>query len=140
MAMSTKERDQEKASLKEQLLFIAGVPTSGEDVKVQRRWKAALKYVKLVEKLDKFFSFPWGRGAFELCWGQASHTYGAGAYDVLLENNPKLTVLPTVEVGEDRDDGWGVFDCEILERKVMHGGPLESGAQVREEEWGGGDA
>ncbi|KAF3540898.1 hypothetical protein F2Q69_00021497 [Brassica cretica] len=170
--------------------------------------KPTLKYVKLVEKLDKIFSFPWGRESF---WWMIStmippkkvlgkcddpegdffaqlrqeskfllgfplalqlwafeaipvlldrlggndsvtllsyvgdklptHT-GLVLTDVLFaENNPKLTVLPMVEVDEDRDDGWGVFDCEILDRKVAYMvGLLKAGHKFQKGEWGGGDA
>lgn len=53
----------------------------------------------------------------------------------------QLTVLPMVDVHEDRDDGWGVFDCEILDRKVSYMvGLLKSGHKFEKGEWGGGDA
>ena len=50
---------------------------------------------------------------------------------VLMDNNKvetltfcivlmQLTVLPMMEVDEDRDDGWGAFDCEISDRKVAY--------------------
>lgn len=46
-----------------------------------------------------------------------------------------------VEVDEDRDDGWGVFDCEILDRKVAYMvGLLKAGHKFQKGEWGGGDA
>ncbi|WZZ79281.1 hypothetical protein YC2023_099853 [Brassica napus] len=52
-----------------------------------------------------------------------------------------LTVLPVMEVDEDRDDGWGVFDCEIFDRKVAYMVDLlKSGHKFQKGEWGGGDA
>ncbi|CAN7056477.1 unnamed protein product [Brassica oleracea var. botrytis] len=167
-----------------------------------------LKYVKLVEKLDKFFFFQWGRESFwwtistmippkkvlgkcddpegvfcaqlrqeskfllgfplalELWVFEAisvllnrlggddsvtllsyvgdnlpTHT-GLVLTDVLYaEQSPKLTVLPMMEVDEDRDDGWGVFDCEIFDRKVAYMVDLlKSGHKFQKGEWGGGDA
>ncbi|CAG7906979.1 unnamed protein product [Brassica rapa] len=170
--------------------------------------KPTLQYVKLVENLDKFFSFQWGRESFwwtistmlpaKKVLGKCDDPEGAfcaqlrqdskfllgfplalqlwafEAIPVLLdrlggddsvtllsyigdklpthtglvltdvlsaENNPKLTVLPMVDVHEDRDDGWGVFDCEILDRKVSYMvGLLKSGHKFEKGEWGGGDA
>ncbi|CAN6968526.1 unnamed protein product [Brassica oleracea var. botrytis] len=70
-----------------------------------------------------------------------THT-GLVLTDVLYaEHNPKLTVLPMMEVDEDRDDGWGVFDCEIFDRKVAYMVDLlKSGHKFQKGEWGGGDA
>ncbi|XP_033146922.1 uncharacterized protein LOC117133909 isoform X2 [Brassica rapa] len=170
--------------------------------------KPTLQYVKLVENLDKFFSFQWGRESFwwtistmlpaKKVLGKCDDPEGAfcaqlrqdskfllgfplalqlwafEAIPVLLdrlggddsvtllsyigdklpthtglvltdvlsaENNPKLTVLPMVDVHEDRDDGWGVFDCEILDRKVSYMvGLLKSGHKFEKGKWGGGDA
>ncbi|CDY07501.1 BnaC06g15630D [Brassica napus] len=46
------------------------------------------------------------------------HT-GLGLVDVLhAEHDPKVTVQPMYEPGGDKEDGWGEFDCEILDRKV----------------------
>ncbi|KAF3494697.1 hypothetical protein DY000_02054104 [Brassica cretica] len=46
-----------------------------------------------------------------------------------------------MEVDEDRDDGWGVFDCEIFDRKVAYMVDLlKSGHKFQKGEWGGGDA
>ncbi|KAF3590253.1 hypothetical protein DY000_02023644 [Brassica cretica] len=48
---------------------------------------------------------------------------------------------PYMEVDEDRDDGWGVFDCEIFDRKVAYMVDLlKSGHKFQKGEWGGGDA
>lgn len=45
-----------------------------------------------------------------------------------------------VDVYEDRDDGWGVFDCEILDRKVSYMvGFLKFGYKFEKGKWGGGD-
>ncbi|RID52928.1 hypothetical protein BRARA_G00358 [Brassica rapa] len=181
--------------------------------------KPTLKYVKLVEKLDKFFAFQWGcewfwwtistmippkkvlgkcddpEGLFcsllrqeskfllgfplaLLLWAfeaipalldrlggddsvtllsyvgdkLPTHT-GLVLTDVLAaEHNPKasigiarqlslLTVLPMMEVDEDRDDGWGAFDCEISDRKVAYMVELlKKGHKFQKGEWGGGDA
>nr|VDC95978.1 unnamed protein product [Brassica rapa] len=181
--------------------------------------KPTLKYVKLVEKLDKFFAFQWGcewfwwtistmippkkvlgkcddpEGLFCSLLRQESkfllgfplalqlwafeaipalldrlggddsvtllsyvgdklptHT-GLVLTDVLAaEHNPKasigiarqlslLTVLPMMEVDEDRDDGWGAFDCEISDRKVAYMVELlKKGHKFQKGEWGGGDA
>ncbi|KAG2265366.1 hypothetical protein Bca4012_077269 [Brassica carinata] len=70
-----------------------------------------------------------------------THT-GLVLTDVLYaEHNPKLTVLPMMEVDEDRDDGCGVFDCEIFDRKVAYMVDLlKSGHKFQKGEWGGGDA
>ncbi|KAH0925575.1 hypothetical protein HID58_017831 [Brassica napus] len=70
-----------------------------------------------------------------------THT-GLVLTDVLAaEHNPKLTVLPMMEVDEDRDDGWGVFDCEISDRKVTYMVELlKKGHNFQKGEWGGGDA
>nr|VDD37075.1 unnamed protein product [Brassica oleracea] len=70
-----------------------------------------------------------------------THT-GLVLTDVLYaEHSPKLTVLPMMEVDEDRDDGWGVFDCEIFDRKVAYMmNLLKSGHKFQKGEWGGGDA
>ncbi|KAG5377875.1 hypothetical protein IGI04_025717 [Brassica rapa subsp. trilocularis] len=129
--------------------------------------KPTLQYVKLVENLDKFFSFQWGRESF---WWTISTMLPAkkvlgkcddpeGAFCAQLRQDSKfllgfplalqlwafeaipLTVLPMVDVHEDRDDGWGVFDCEILDRKVSYMvGLLKSGHKFEKGEWGGGDA
>ncbi|CAN6886258.1 unnamed protein product [Brassica oleracea] len=184
--------------------------------------KPTLKYVKLVEKLDKFFSFPWGRESFwwtistmippkkvlgkrddpegifcaqlrqetkfllgfplalqlwvfeaipvllDRLGGDDSVTLlsyvgdklpthtGLVLTDVLyVEHSPKvsifylwifrkictcLTVLPMMEVDEDRDDEWGVFDCEIFVRKVAYMVDLLiSGHKFQKGEWGGSD-
>ena len=71
---------------------------------------------------------------------------------VLMDNNKvetltfcivlmQLTVLPMMEVDEDRDDGWGAFDCEISDRKVAYMVELlKKGHKFQKGEWGGGDA
>ncbi|KAG5396175.1 hypothetical protein IGI04_017989 [Brassica rapa subsp. trilocularis] len=126
--------------------------------------KPTLQYVKLVENLDKFFSFQWGRESF---WWTISTMLPAkkvlgkcddpeGAFCAQLRQDSKFllgfplalqlwafeaipfTVLPMVDVHEDRDDGWGVFDCEILDRKVSYMvGLLKSGHKFEKGEWGG---
>ena len=49
----------------------------------------------------------------------------------------QLTVLPMMEVDEDRDDGWSVFDCEIFVRKVAYiVDLLKSGHKFQKGEWG----
>ncbi|CAN6823483.1 unnamed protein product [Brassica oleracea] len=70
-----------------------------------------------------------------------THT-GLVLTDVLhAERSPKLAVLPMMEVDEDREDGWGVFDCEIFDRKVAYMVELvKSGYKFKTGEWGGGDA
>ena len=46
-----------------------------------------------------------------------------------------------MEVDEDREDGWGVFDCEIFDSKVAYMVELvKSGYKFKTGEWGGGDA
>ncbi|RID62775.1 hypothetical protein BRARA_E01823 [Brassica rapa] len=140
--------------------------------------KPTLQYVKLVENLDKFFSFQWGRESFwwtistmlpaKKVLGKCDDPEGAfcaqlrqdskfllgfplalqlwafEAIPVLLDRlggDDSLTVLPMVDVHEDRDDGWGVFDCEILDRKVSYMvGLLKSGHKFEKGKWGGGDA
>ncbi|KAF3536661.1 hypothetical protein F2Q69_00025245 [Brassica cretica] len=69
-----------------------------------------------------------------------THT-GLVLTDVLnVEHDPKMTVLPMMEVGENREDGWGVFDCEILDRKVTYMVELvKSGHKFKKWEWGGGN-
>ncbi|CAF1926669.1 unnamed protein product [Brassica napus] len=69
-----------------------------------------------------------------------THT-GLVLTDVLyVEHSPKLTVLPMMEVDEDRDDEWGVFDCEIFVRKVAYMVDLLiSGHKFQKGEWGGSD-
>ncbi|KAG2292655.1 hypothetical protein Bca52824_039324 [Brassica carinata] len=70
-----------------------------------------------------------------------THT-GLVLTDVLhAERSPKLAVLPMMEVDEDREDGWGVFDCEIFDSKVAYMVELvKSGYKFKTGEWGGGDA
>ncbi|CAN6846070.1 unnamed protein product [Brassica oleracea var. botrytis] len=70
-----------------------------------------------------------------------THT-GLVLTDVLnVEHDPKMTVLLMMEVGEDREDVWGVFDCEIFDRKVTYMVELvRSGHKFKKWEWGGGNA
>ncbi|KAF3585698.1 hypothetical protein F2Q69_00027047 [Brassica cretica] len=66
--------------------------------------KPTLKYVKLVEKLDKFFSFPWGRESF---WWTIS------------------TMIPPKKVLGKRDDPEGIFCAQLRqETKFLLGFPL----------------
>ncbi|CAN6824110.1 unnamed protein product [Brassica oleracea] len=69
------------------------------------------------------------------------HT-GLGLVDVLdAEHDPKLTVQPMYEPGGDKEDGWGDFDCEILDRKVAYMvGLVKAGHKFSKGEWVRGDA
>ncbi|KAL0813987.1 hypothetical protein Bca101_070430 [Brassica carinata] len=69
------------------------------------------------------------------------HT-GLGLVDVLhAEHDPKLTVQPMYEPGGDKEDGWGEFDCEILDRKVAYMvGLVKAGHKFSKGKWVGGDA
>ncbi|KAG2315102.1 hypothetical protein Bca52824_018224 [Brassica carinata] len=53
----------------------------------------------------------------------------------------QLSVQPMVECGEDKEEGWGEFDCEIHERKVVYMvDELKAGHEFKKWEWGGGDS
>ncbi|CDY19478.1 BnaC04g11210D [Brassica napus] len=69
------------------------------------------------------------------------HT-GLGLVDVLhAEHDPKLTVQPMYEPRGDKEDGWGEFDCEILDRKVAYMvGLVKARHKFSKGEWVGGDA
>ncbi|WZZ26196.1 hypothetical protein YC2023_009597 [Brassica napus] len=69
------------------------------------------------------------------------HT-GLGLVDVLdAEHDPKLTVQPMYEPGEDKEDGWGEFDSEIFDRKVAYMvGLVKAWHKFSKGEWVGGDA
>ena len=52
-----------------------------------------------------------------------------------------LIVQPTVECGEDKEDGWGEFDDEFFEYKVADMVKLlKVGHKFRKHKWSGGDA
>ncbi|CAF2077279.1 unnamed protein product [Brassica napus] len=173
--------------------------------------KPSVKYVKRLEKLDRFLSFQWGRESFwwtissmippakvigkcddpngvfyrkllqetkvlaGFPWalqlwafeaipgliarlgGNDEHTLltydgeklpqhtGLGLVDVLhAEHDPKVSgslIFPMYEHGGDKEDGWGEFDCEILDRKVAYMvGFVKAGHKFRKGEWVGGDA
>ncbi|KAG2333717.1 hypothetical protein Bca52824_004897 [Brassica carinata] len=57
------------------------------------------------------------------------------------EHDPQLTVQPMVECGEDKEEGWGEFDCEIHDRKVVYMvDAIKGGHDFKKWEWGGGDS
>ena len=41
-------------------------------------------------------------------------------YNVCMFDWFQVTVQPIYEPGGDKEDGWGEFDCEILDRKVAY--------------------
>nr|VDD43125.1 unnamed protein product [Brassica oleracea] len=72
------------------------------------------------------------------------HT-GLGLVDVLhAEHDPKVSgslIFPMYEPGGDKEDGWGEFDCEILDRKVAYMvGLVKAGHKFSKGKWVGGDA
>ncbi|KAL0709338.1 hypothetical protein Bca4012_016316 [Brassica carinata] len=57
------------------------------------------------------------------------------------EFDPELSVQPMVEVAEDKEEGWGEFDCEINDRKVVYMvEQLKTGHRFEKWAWGGGDS
>ncbi|KAG2307293.1 hypothetical protein Bca52824_027041 [Brassica carinata] len=75
------------------------------------------------------------------CERLPQHT-GLNLVDVLkAEHNPELIVQPMMEVGPEKQDGWGVWDDEINDRRVNYMvGLLEGGHKFKKAVWGGGDA
>ncbi|CAN6824126.1 unnamed protein product [Brassica oleracea] len=60
---------------------------------------------------------------------------------VIFSHPEELTVQPMYEPGGDKEDGWGEFDCEILDRKVAYMvGLVKAGHKFSKGEWVRGDA
>ncbi|KAL0846639.1 hypothetical protein Bca101_019885 [Brassica carinata] len=108
---------------------------------------------KLRQKTKKMFGLPLalqlllsrlgGNDELKLidCERLPQHT-GLNLVDVLeAEHNPELIVQPMMEVGPEKQDGWGVWDDEINDRRVNYMvGLLEGGHKFKKAVWGGGDA
>ncbi|CAH8359059.1 unnamed protein product [Eruca vesicaria subsp. sativa] len=97
------------------------------------------------EILDILLSFYLLGGDDELklidCKRLPQHT-GLNLVDVLAaEYHPELKVQSEMEVGDDKPEGWGVWDDEIEDMKVKYMiGLIETGHTFKKSDWGGGDA
>lgn len=53
----------------------------------------------------------------------------------------QLIVQPMVDPGDDKEEGWGEFDCEINDRRVSYmDGLVKAGNKFVKAVWGGGDS